>query len=242
MNCREFQDGWDEMLDARSAPPADLERALESHASACPRCGVLSARYQVLSQAIATLRPPAPSAESIERLYRLTVPSTPPVIPIGRPKSRTRRLATMAVAASAFALAWLGGDWWPSGKPAGPRPPGTSIRVAPRRALGAALAEATEATLDLAREASVPASRIGREVLDLGRLTTSGLDLPPKLADKARPTVEADSPAPDLLKAVGERVGAGVRPLSGSARHAFGFLLGAPDKPGPAVPPKRDSL
>jgi hypothetical protein len=242
MNCREFQNRWDELLDARSAPPADLERALESHALACPRCGVLSARNQLLRQAIAALSPPAPSAASIERLYRLTVPSASPTIPIGPPTGRPRRLATMSAAAAAFALAWLGGGWWPSREPAGPPTSRLASRAVQRPALGDALAEATEATLDLAREASVPASRIGREMLDLGRLTTARLDLSPDRAGEARPSVEPDPPAPDLFKAVGERVGAGVKPISGSARHAFSFLLGPPDEPGPPPPRNRDSL
>jgi hypothetical protein len=48
-------------------------------------------------------------------------------------------------------------------------------------------------------------------------------------------------PSADVLRSVGDRVGAGVRPLSGSALRAFGFLLpsdaaGAPEAP--AAPPR----
>jgi hypothetical protein len=48
-------------------------------------------------------------------------------------------------------------------------------------------------------------------------------------------------PSADVLRSVGDRVGAGVRPLSGSALHAFGFLLpsGAADAPeAPPAPPR----
>ncbi len=34
--------------------------------------------------------------------------------------------------------------------------------------------------------------------------------------------------ASDVLQQVGDRLAAGVRPLSSTARHAFGFLLGPP--------------
>jgi hypothetical protein len=240
MNCREFEELWDDLLDARWEVPAHLERGLEVHASACARCRAVSARYQMLRQAISSLRPPTLSAESMERLYALTVPASPPSIPIVA--SRARHLLRKSLAAAAaFALAWLGGSWWTSRQPAEqPAPAATRTASVPHRPLGLALADATEATLNLAREASAPASRIGREMLDLGNLSTSGPDVPEDSVDDSG---SPDDPASDLFKAVGERVGAGVKPISGSARHAFGFLLGQPDEPGPApVPQGRNSL
>jgi hypothetical protein len=47
------------------------------------------------------------------------------------------------------------------------------------------------------------------------------------------PVDVAVGPAAEVLGAVGERVNEKVRPLSGSARHAFSFLLG-PALPGEA--------
>ena len=78
MNCREFEKSWNDLLDAPSAGAPRLEQAMEAHASSCERCRSVSSRYQVLRQAIsAWSAPPAPSVGSIERLYELTVPSTP---------------------------------------------------------------------------------------------------------------------------------------------------------------------
>ena len=235
MNCREFEKLWDDLLDARWEPLAHHERTLEAHASGCPRCRALSSRYQLLGQAVSSLRPPTPSAESIERLYALTVPAKPPRIAIKFSNGRHRLRGSLA-AAAAFALAWLGGGWWPTHEPALRPAPNTGSASVSRRALGLVLANATEATLDLAREASAPASRIGREVLDLGQSSDSSPVPDPESSQ------EPEATPSDLLKAVGERVGAGVKPISGSARHAFSFLLGPPDQPGPAVPAKQNSL
>ena len=97
MNCREFENKWNELLDAHLAGSSQFEQAMETHASTCERCRSVSSRYQVLRQAIsAWSAPPVPSAESIERLYELTVPSTPLRIPsrrlaIGPPGSRWPR-------------------------------------------------------------------------------------------------------------------------------------------------------
>jgi hypothetical protein len=86
-----------------------------------------------------------------------------------------------------------------------------------------ALADATSATWDLAREASAPAARLGRDVLGAAALPGS---------PTAPETPDPSASAAVVLRQVGDRVNEGVRPLSGSARHAFSFLLGpALDEP-----------
>jgi hypothetical protein len=113
-----------------------------------------------------------------------------------------------------------------------------------------ALAEATSATWDLALTASGPATRISREVLDAttqaeeppvrGRSDRQGageggsavdrspsvvglaVPIPPWLPDDADPAASASA----VLQQVGDHLATGVRPLSKTARHAFGFLLG----------------
>ncbi len=114
-----------------------------------------------------------------------------------------------------------------------------------RPPLDRAFADATSATWDLARSASAPAARISREFLDATNeaedvssdsrsetrpiggdrdgMTTVGLSVPvPSLAPLA-PDASAASAA---LQQVGDHLAAGVRPLSDTARHAFGFLIG----------------
>lgn len=243
MNCLEFEEFWNELLDARRDPDDRVESSLEAHASTCERCRAVSARYQLLRQAIPALRPPVASAASLERLYALTVPSSPPTISIATSRFKAILRKPLA-AAAAVALAWLGGSLWIStGPDERPEPALMTSIGPPQRPLGLALADETEAILDLARDASAPASRIGREMLDLGKLSTSGLEMPTEPFNEPKATDEADADPPGLLKAVGDRVGAGVKPLSGSARHAFSFLLGPPDEPDPTTSPQgRNSL
>ena len=117
------------------------------------------------------------------------------------------------------------------------RPRHDSETIADARALNMALSEATAATWDLARSASEPAARISRQVLD----AATGPDRSPAQpasvtgSGSVAATVSVpslDSLAPDtaaagaMLQQVGDRLTNGVRPLSDTARHAFGFLLG----------------
>jgi hypothetical protein len=111
------------------------------------------------------------------------------------------------------------------------------IVVADRRTLNNALAEATAATWDLARSASEPAARISRQMLDVAtgpeqNRVDLGSDTNAELAATSVSVPSLDLLTPDtaaagaLLQKVGDRLATGVRPLSDTARHAFGFLLG----------------
>src|SRR4051794_30618263 len=61
MNCRDFKRLINEQLDAREAPSAETERALEGHGSTCPACHAEALRFQALRLAIAAWDSP-PSA------------------------------------------------------------------------------------------------------------------------------------------------------------------------------------
>jgi hypothetical protein len=108
--------------------------------------------------------------------------------------------------------------------------------------LNEALATATEASWDLARSASEPAARLSRQFLD------AATDAGPERSQEPSGAVAVpsfDAFAPDsaaavaTIQQVGDRLANGVRPLSSTARHAFGFLLGpAPNKTeNRAIPP-----
>jgi predicted anti-sigma-YlaC factor YlaD len=233
MDCVDFEDLWNEVLDARLAGPSDLEQRLEEHAVSCASCRAISTRYQTLRQVVGALGPPpAPSAESSARLLALMVAA--PVAARRRPIRRLVRYAwvPLATAAALLVIARPGG---PSRQePIAPsttmvRPPSTVVSYRP---LDWALADAKTASIELAREASAPAARIGREVL----ADRDGSGHPASVP--ARPVVDGLAPPPsDLIQSVGERFTASVRPISGSARHAFGFLLGPPP-----LPPAQKSL
>jgi hypothetical protein len=210
MNCQEFERLWNERLDTRGAFAPELEHALDSHAAGCTDCRVVAARYRLLRQALAALAPPTPPAGFASRC--LAVPERAPW--------RWSRFAPARAGvrlAVAAALVWgvLIGLWsiTPHEK--------TQIGGRPQQEPGLltdALAEATSATWELAVETSGPAARIGRDVLDVAVSDAS--------SDIASDAPSAANAASDVFHSVGQRVGEGVKPLSGSARHAFGFLLG----------------
>jgi hypothetical protein len=220
MNCREFEKRWNEVLDARSDGLADLERDLEAHATTCERCQGVSSRYQLLRQAVSAWGPPpVPSIASRQRLNSLSVPPKPRKV-----VRRWSRIASpMATAAAVFGLAGIAGFWWLS-RPI-PQPLGAPsiASTESRRPIESAFEEATSATINLALEASAPAARIGRDVLTFEEASGSSASSEPETETGLVAAVSAT----DMLQTVGERV----KPISGSARHAFSFLLGPPPEP-----------
>jgi hypothetical protein len=232
-SCGDFDRGWNDLLDRRGAPAPGAEAALAAHAAACPSCRDRAAGFEALRLALAdrALAPAAPADPALTArildAWRAEVAA-----PAGRPFRPT--LAPLARAAAAALVLALGlGLLLRGGRIAPPAPAGPPplAGAAPARPLAETLADATAATLDLARETSAPAARLGRLVLASagpGPVAAAGPDLPVALPASVVPSAE-----------VMESVGAGLRPLSGSARHAFGFLLGpaaVPPSPAPAPP------
>jgi hypothetical protein len=252
MNCREFENRWHDLLDARSVAVAEVDATMEAHASACDHCRAVSGRYQLLRLSVGSLAPPPPaSAQSIERLRALRVPPARPTIPFG-PRLAQIGLAASALAASLLAVAWIGRDRGATAPGVVASPPLVVARpVPPPKApeLGPSLAEAKEATFDLAMELSAPASRIGWEVFDLRRSpgpwieTNTETELDPEPEPKpALVTTGLDLPISGPLRSVGERIEAKVRPIAGPARHAFSFLLDPLQGNEAAKPGPRGSL
>ena len=240
---------------------AERERALSEHAAGCPACASVSARYEVLRRAIRMWGPPAmPSAGLAERiLAEIQAPVTASFetrsVRRKRPWPAIAGLAatTAAAVGLAIALPALNRRLDRSQRrdalsvladtPVVDSGREMAATKGDPRALNLALAEATAATWDLARSASEPAARISREVLDAatrpGQSTTGpALNTGPEAGTAMVGVPSLDSLVPDtaaagaMLQQVGDRLTQGVRPLSDTARHAFGFLLGAtPTKP-----------
>ena len=257
MNCRDFERIWNELIDASSRSSGDdharalaeRETALFQHAATCPACRRSAVGYQTLQRAIlAWGKAPKPSRGLTDRILA-AVESSPPA---SRLTPRLSRRAVfnrwpIAAAASIVAVLALGviisrvnvnlapdrGRLVES-EPLPTSNAGGNPSESPR--LNEALASAGEATWDLARSASEPAARLSRQFLDVA----GDLDSPRESGNSAAVSVPSlDSFAPDSASAVetiqqvGDRLASGVRPLSSSARQAFGFLLGPP-------PPKPD--
>jgi hypothetical protein len=234
---------------------AERERALLEHAASCPACGQVSARYQALRRAIKALGPPpAPSAGLIDRILAEIQAPTPSAWaiygdvgrkPLGRFAQATLAALAASVAAAVIILPLLNRamDRTPrNGPPAVLHNTDIDTRhdaetIAHARTLNMALFEATEATWDLARSASEPAARISRQVLDAATgpdqspvQAASGTGSESVIAAVSVPSLDSLAPDPAaagaMLQQVGDRLTSGVRPLSDTARHAFGFLLG----------------
>ena len=225
MNCREFERVWNGRLDCRAPATAADEPALEAHAAACSSCRAVATRYRTLQTAIGALRPlPSPPADFADRVLTEIGQPVAQGNPIaGRLFTLRARPARLAAAASVLLAALLalrfGGGGPPARKPAPKPEPARVVRAIDPHALGNALATATSATLELARETSGPAARIGREVLVSARPAL------PHASAELSLAVGVEPDASSVLPSVGDRIQDGVKPFSGAARSAFGFLL-----------------
>jgi hypothetical protein len=204
---------------------------------------------RLADRVLAETRTPVPSAWAVYGPARRALPRTRVLIPI----------LAGAMAASALLVFLIDRIVDPRGPnhakvvrhstpiERGQNDGGTSESVAGNsRTLNVALAEATAATWDLARSTSEPAARISRQMLDAATGPERNPSQPvsvtgPELIAATVSVPSLDSLTPDtaaagaMLQQVGDRMATGVRPLSDTARHAFGFLLG-PTLPKPEVP------
>jgi hypothetical protein len=230
---------------------AECEQALLQHAAECAACGQVGARYQLLRRAIRAWGPPlAPSAGLADRiLAEIDAPRKTgwPVYGVVKPRPIWPIITAVAAAAVVLAIALPtlnrslervqrnGPTVTLHNTPFDPER-GSATTIGDRRALNVALADATAATWDLARSASEPAARISREVLDAATRSdqtpdelTSNTGAAPVRATVSVPSLDSlvpDTAAGAMLQQVGDHFTHGVRPLSDTARHAFGFLLG----------------
>jgi hypothetical protein len=252
IQCHEFERAWNELLDAGVGVGEDRERALWDHAAGCPACRQVAERYHALRRAVrAWGPPPAPAAGLVDRiLFEVRTPAPPawPVLrSVGRGLPRNRALPAAAAAVAACLLGVIAVDRLRPKEPLnGPsaalvgagRPAtlGAGAHAAAPQPFNLALAGATEATWDLARTASEPAARISRQVIDVATGLEPGGVRTHADAVADAPAMSVSIPrldvlAPDsdiaaaMLQQVGDSLASGVRPLSSTARHAFGFLL-----------------
>jgi hypothetical protein len=253
MTCREFEHRWNELLDgcqgalavSAEPEPTNSEQLLNAHAARCARCHDRAMKYQSLRNAIRAWDPPLPAPAGLaDRVVaELRAPASPALW-----IRAIRWAAAASIAASVLAIVVI--DRMVSrGRPNAQQPMQVEHGVrgpvdarshsAPYRGLNTALADATAATLDLARAASEPAARVGRQLIDAAANretsepgTTSGAA--PTAVTMVVSVPSLDLLAPDtaataeMWQQVGNGLASGVRPLKSTAQHAFGFLLGPP--------------
>jgi hypothetical protein len=232
MLCNKFEAQCQAWLDARDTAALDAERPLELHAETCDDCRPIFLKYKRLRRAIEAGSVPAAVPEGLADRVLHQFESTPTPA-WGAWRSGVSVAWKWAVAAAVLLGLGIGVRTVMGPREVGRRPIQV-VKQAPvepptARPLSMALADATAATLDLARETSAPAARIGKDVIANASFPQSGdLALPVNV-----------TPAVDVLQSVGDGVNRGVRPLSGTARRAFGFLIGPALGPKPA-PSRRE--
>jgi hypothetical protein len=252
MNCRDFERIWNERIDASASPPGDhglrgtagRELALSEHAAGCSSCRQKAAGYQALERSILAWGPaPAPRADLADRILAAAQAQTPAARRwtlrrhSGRPVIRFFAAAASIVAIIAVGLMTRisidrarDRDRQASAKPGHP-----GINASDRsdsRKLNEAFANVTLASWDLARSASEPAARLSRQFLEAATEPKPLEQNEPSGSALSVPSLDAFAPdsasAVATMQQVGDRLANGVRPLSSTARQAFGFLLGAP--------------
>jgi len=219
MECADFEARWNELLDERSASALEMLGELHEHAATCDSCRPLALRYQTLLHIVSVeSRPPAPRSDFVERCLEAVARDRAFRIS-HRPHFAPVRLMSLA-AAAVLLLAFLAAfRFAPTAKnpianaPAVVQP----SQTVEDPSLSDALANAGSATWDLARESSGSAAKLGREMF-------KSASLPP---DSSLFLTVSGPSASDVFKGMSDRVNAGVQPLSATAKHAFGFLIGA---------------
>ncbi len=172
----------------------ETEALLLAHAADCPSCCAIAIQYQNLRQAIrAWRRPPVPPDDLVQRI--LSAPAETPfrILVAGRVRGLLRAHQPVALLTGLLAASFLLALLLPAinqaldskrANPRGTGPAGPVVDLhsvpgpvdppADRSALNRALAEATSATLDLARTASEPAARISHDLFDTSESAAEG--------------------------------------------------------------------
>lgn len=224
MNCREFEKRWNDHLDTRALSWNGVDVELAAHTAGCRSCRERTEGYELLAEALACwpegpgIAVPPGEPARLMAAWEMQRRTTSPRAAVARPRRWSMR---WAVAASLLVLAGAGARMaWslrPTAMPVARTQHPVVVRPSGPRPLSETLVEATTATLDLARITSASAARVGRVFL----------------ASSASPVRDVGSTLPETamddagtaLQSVGNDVQEGLRPLSGTARQAFGFLL-----------------
>lgn len=221
MTCDDFLKAWNTRIDDPGSFAVEDAQTLDNHSTSCEGCRRLASGFRSLS-----LRLPPPSvpeglsdrvlnawAAADRRDRRIRVPG--------------RWAWAAGLAAAAALLLAIFTPW--TLRPG--RDMGLVLKPTPTkvRNLSSALARVTSATLDLARETSAPAARLGFDVYDAS--------LPGEIVWPGG--IESGSAPSELFQSVSREVNSRVVPLSGSARRAFSFLI-APGAGAAAKEPAKD--
>lgn len=237
LTCREFEARVHQFLDRRSIDPIAIDAIAARHGSECASCRTKYQEYLLLDRALRSRTEAAPSkshgftdrvlarlaAEEARSPRRLTFPWAIGVAAAAgvmvavvatfqfdsrRHHIKDQQSKTASISDDKSKPATIGRDL---------------IAIPP---LGEdSIAEATSATLELARLASAPAARLGGKWF-----RTNAVELD---SHRVVERVSLGRSASKVWRKLGDGVQAGVEPLSSPARRAFGFLLDSNTNPNP---------
>lgn len=225
-DCRDFVQTWNERLDNRDVGSTEALLALADHAAQCDACGCLHRIFlEVESSPAPWSAIPAPSKSVLDG-WRTAAIATRTV----HSRSVRRRLVgnaakwvVVATVAAAFLICGRA-----SHKLLSLTEPDVGLEaqtIASTPHFEEAFAEAGSMTLELAREVSGPAARIGSEAFAWrGKRTPPASDL--AQFDEDEPSTRL-APSPRQRVVAPDQKTAKVELLSGSARYAFRFLIGS---------------
>ncbi len=225
-DCRDFARVWNERLDQRDGGSPELALSLAAHAASCAACGCRDRIFRELESAPASWSViPAPLELVVER-WRAAATASRTLPPRFDRRRSFRVAARWGLVATVVASALIcGRASLPLLFPieSAPGLPNGVVGSSPR--LEDAFAEARTMTLELAREVSGPAARIGSEAFGWRRnRSILASDLAQFDRDEtSTDPVEGSQPA--VIAQSSEPAGGGL--ISGSARYAFRFLVGS---------------
>jgi hypothetical protein len=203
MNCSDFEKAVQQRLDGAREP---ARPDMESHLAHCAECRSLDEAANRLSEGLALMRagPAMPPIGMRERIVRRALAEQ-------RVRSRRRRVAALALAASVALVAILSRNWLTS-----PVRPG--VHEVTRRDTPSLKRSARDAQMAL----TSIVNRTAGTAIDEGR------SLLPVPTSFETPTLLARSLDPPVrtLRVTGARVGESLDPVLTSAKDAFVFFLG----------------
>ena len=210
MNCQAFEAAWQAHFDAESpCPPSDLTD-WDTHLCTCSKCVELDSRYRKLRQALQgwshSSSSLVPFSDSHRHVLQFHDPRDQNRTATARPSGVVRQVGLGLGFAASLAYFVLR---TPAPVEVASVRPGPSVVVPAHLAGVKPWLESSSGTGHLIRVASLPATLLGREVLNTAQEPAN-----------PRPPV-----ASDRLKQIGGRVISSIQPISNRARGAFDFVV-----------------
>jgi hypothetical protein len=210
VNCRTFHELLTQTLDA---PGGEWPAGLAEHLRGCRSCAALCGAARRLAEGLPLLAPPAPPSDLADRIAAR-------VLRQRLPRRFGRRRVAVPLAVAACLLVAVGARLWWARRPAELPPAGPdTVAVEPAEPVDprGSVAEAGRAVAALT-------GRAADEAVDKTRWLLAQVRRP-ALPGVSDPVLPLDPPGAHTLREAGAGVGAGLGPVTSSARRAVDLFL-----------------